>query len=145
MIGAGNGLPWMAKGEQLLFQAMTYNAWLLMGRKTFESMGVLPDKKHAVLSRSKWKPKTDNVIWFPSIEEAMTALGEMTNHVFIAGGGQIYEAIIDRVDIIHLSIIHAVVSGDVFFPAMPEGFAKVFEQAFKSNIDYTYQIWKRGT
>ncbi|EPK6470324.1 TPA: dihydrofolate reductase, partial [Escherichia coli] len=39
VIGCGPDIPWSAKGEQLLFKALTYNQWLLVGRKTFESMG----------------------------------------------------------------------------------------------------------
>ena len=50
VIGSGSNIPWQAKGEQLLFKAMTYNQWLLVGRKTFESMGKLPNRKHAVTS-----------------------------------------------------------------------------------------------
>ncbi|EQB6762499.1 dihydrofolate reductase, partial [Escherichia coli] len=41
VIGNGPDIPWSAKGEQLLFKAITYNQWLLVGRKTFESMGAL--------------------------------------------------------------------------------------------------------
>ncbi|SGZ03588.1 Dihydrofolate reductase [Moritella viscosa] len=52
IIGNGPDIPWRAKGEQLLFKAMTYNQWLLVGRKTFESMGSLPNRKYAVISRS---------------------------------------------------------------------------------------------
>ncbi|WP_237249774.1 dihydrofolate reductase, partial [Salmonella enterica] len=51
VIGNGPDIPWSAKGEQLLFKALTYNQWLLVGRKTFDSMGVLPNRKYAVVSR----------------------------------------------------------------------------------------------
>ncbi|MGQ9093919.1 dihydrofolate reductase, partial [Klebsiella pneumoniae] len=50
VIGNGPDIPWSAKGEQLLFKAITYNQWLLVGRKTFESMGALPNRKYAVVT-----------------------------------------------------------------------------------------------
>jgi len=59
------------------------------------------------------------------------------------GGGQIYESLIDKVDTIHISIVHTDVEGDIIFPTMPDYFKLIFEQYYKSNIDYTYQIWKR--
>ncbi|MBG1994551.1 dihydrofolate reductase [Klebsiella pneumoniae] len=54
VIGNGPDIPWSAKGEQLLFKAITYNQWLLVGRKTFESMGALPNRKYAVVTRSSF-------------------------------------------------------------------------------------------
>ena len=55
-----------------------------------------------------------------------------------------YESLIEKADIIHLSTIHVEVEGDIKFPILPEGFNLVFEQFFVSNINYTYQIWKKG-
>ncbi|GAB0951049.1 hypothetical protein MZ16F91_38880 [Escherichia coli] len=85
VIGCGPDIPWSAKGEQLLFKALTYNQWLLVGRKTFESMGALPNRKYAVVTRSN----DDNVVVFQSIEEAMDRLAEFTGHVIVSGGGEI--------------------------------------------------------
>ena len=72
IIGNGPDIPWSVKGEQLLFKAITYNQWLLVGRKTFESMGVLPNRKYAVVTRSEFTSSDENVIVFPSIEAALT-------------------------------------------------------------------------
>ncbi|HBQ8570985.1 TPA: dihydrofolate reductase, partial [Klebsiella pneumoniae] len=71
VIGCGSDIPWNAKGEQLLFKAITYNQWLLVGRKTFEAMGALPNRKYAVVSRSGSVATNDDVVVFPSIEAAM--------------------------------------------------------------------------
>ncbi|MFQ3500260.1 dihydrofolate reductase, partial [Escherichia coli] len=88
VIGCGPDIPWSAKGE--LFKALTYNQWLLVGRKTFESMGALPNRKYAVVTRSGWTSNDDNVVVFQSIEEAMDRLAEFTGHVIVSGGGEIY-------------------------------------------------------
>ncbi|MFO5702017.1 dihydrofolate reductase, partial [Klebsiella pneumoniae] len=53
-MGNGPDIAWSAIGEQLLFKAITYNQWLLVGRKTFESMGALPNRKYAVVTRSSF-------------------------------------------------------------------------------------------
>lgn len=144
IIGNGPDIPWSAKGEQLLFKALTHNQWLLMGRKTFESMGLLPNRKYAVVSKQGITSAPENVLVFDSIESALQELPKITDHLFISGGGQIYSQLIDKADTIHVSTIHKNVDGDVPFPAMPSGHKLVFEQFFYSNIDYTYQIWQRG-
>ena len=117
VIGSGPDIPWSVKGEQLLFKALTYNG----------------------ISSSN-----ENVLVFPSIENALKELSKVTDHVYVSGGGQIYNSLIEKADIIHLSTVHVEVEGDIKFPIMPENFNLVFEQFFMSNINYTYQIWKKG-
>ncbi|MGT1632297.1 trimethoprim-resistant dihydrofolate reductase DfrA7 [Salmonella enterica subsp. enterica serovar Enteritidis] len=144
VIGNGPDIPWSAKGEQLLFKALTYNQWLLVGRKTFDSMGVLPNRKYAVVSRKGISSSNENVLVFPSIEIALQELSKITDHLYVSGGGQIYNSLIEKADIIHLSTVHVEVEGDINFPKIPKNFNLVFEQFFLSNINYTYQIWKKG-
>ncbi|MGF1742422.1 trimethoprim-resistant dihydrofolate reductase DfrA [Vibrio profundum] len=144
VIGAGVEIPWRVNGEQLLFKAMTYNQWLLVGRKTFESMGKLPNRKYAVVTRSERVSSDPDVMYFKSIESALKQVNQLTHHVYVSGGGELYKALIDRVDTVHLSIIHKNISGDVSFPQLPSHLHQVFEQRFSSNIDYTYQIWQKG-
>ena len=143
VIGNGAEIPWRAKGEQLLFKAITYNQWLLVGRKTFESMGALPNRNYAVVSRSGFKANAENVLVFPTIESALTELATLTDHVIVSGGGEIYKRMIDDVDTLHLSTIDIEADGDIGFPDIPETFELVFEQNFESNINYCYQIWQK--
>jgi len=148
IIGNGPDIPWQAKGEQLLFKAITYNQWLLVGRKTFESMGVLPNRRYAVVSRSPADTidgaQDPAVTVFESVDKALAALVRETNHVIVAGGGEIYRHTIARVDTLHLSEIDIEVDGDIRFPDIPTAFTQVFEQSFESNINYRYQIWQRS-
>lgn len=143
VIGNGAEIPWRAKGEQLLFKAITYNQWLLVGRKTFESMGALPNRKYAVVSRSDFASADDNVMVFSSIEKALQELATLTDHVIIAGGGEVYKSLIGRVDTLHLSMIDIDAEGDILFPEIPDSFQLVFEQEFESNFNYCYQIWQK--
>lgn len=144
VIGCGSDIPWVAKGEQLLFKAITYSQWILVGRKTFESMGALPNRKYAVISRSGWVSDNENVLVFPSIDMALEKLRELTDHVIVSGGGEIYKELISVASVLHISTIDTEPDGDIFFPEIPESFGVVFEQKFQSNINYLYQIWKKS-
>ena len=144
VIGNNAEIPWKAEGEQLLFKAMTYNHWILVGRKTFEAMGKLPNRKYAVISGSAEERTDGDVCFFNSIDSALDYLSGKTDLVVVSGGGQIYAEMVSRVDVIHLSVIHCQVEGNVFFPEIPKEFKMVFSQDFQSNIDYTYQIWTKA-
>jgi dihydrofolate reductase (trimethoprim resistance protein) len=143
VIGLDSIIPWKVEGEQLLFKAMTHNHWLIVGRATFSSMGLLPKRRCAVISTTLSQPSDNSFLVFRSVDKAIKGLSEITEHVFVAGGGQIYSSCIDIVDYIHLSTIHCRIDGNIFFPSIPESFHVVFEQGFSSNIDYTYQIWSK--
>ena len=143
VIGNNAEIPWKAEGEQFLFKAMTYNHWLLVGRITFEAMGKLPNRKYAVISSSTEERTDEDVCFFNSVEPALDYLSDKTDLVVVSGGGQIYAEMISTVDVIHLSVIHCQVEGNVFFPKIPDEFKMVFSQDFRSNIDYTYQIWTK--
>jgi dihydrofolate reductase (trimethoprim resistance protein) len=149
VIGDGLEMPWKVKGEQLLFKAITYNSWLLVGRKTFESMGALPNRNYAIVTRNpeyKVPEKYEghpNLLVFNNIPGAIEEMSKVADHLIVAGGGEIYRQTIDLVHFIHLSIIQEVVAGDIFFPPIPDDFVPCYNQMFQSNIDYSYNILKR--
>ena len=144
VIGSGFDIPWSVKGEQLLFKAMTYNQWLIVGRKTFDSMGKLANRKYAVITRSEMNSDDKDVFYFSSINNALSTLKNVTDHAFVSGGGEIYKALINRAETLHISTVHTEIEGDVFFPKVPDGYHEVFRQYFSSNLDYTYRIWQRA-
>jgi len=82
-------------------------------------------------------------LFFTSTEDALNGLEAHTDHVFVSGGGEIYKAMSPLVSTVHLSRIHIEVRGDVYFPELPASLKKVFEQSYRSNLDYTYQIWQK--
>lgn len=143
VIGRGLDIPWQAKGEQLLFKAMTYNQWLIVGRKTFDSMGKLPNRKYAVISRSDTVSNDPEVLRFNSVESALDRLSSVTNHAIVSGGGVIYHELISKVSSLHLSVIDVEVDGDIYFPEVPRNFNKVFQKDFESNLNYRYKIYVR--
>jgi dihydrofolate reductase (trimethoprim resistance protein) len=142
IIGNGPDIPWQAKGEQLLFKALTFNQWLIVGRKTFAAMGPLPDRKFAVISRTPQVSQRADVRYFTAIDAALAHLQFETDHVIIGGGGEIYRATIARAAWIHLTTVHTDAVGDVRFPTLPATAREVFAQTFRSNVDYTYRIYR---
>lgn len=144
VIGNGPEIPWRVKGEQKLFKEITMNGTLVMGRKTFESIGrPLPGRTTVIITRqSDFHP--DGCIVAHDLEEALEVARQQGNPAFIAGGGEIYRQSLDLVDAVHLSTIQTTVDGDVFFPEFPTNdFDLVREQQFESNINYIYQYFER--
>lgn len=103
-------------------------------------MGALPNRKYAVVCRSHRESKDESVIFFASIESALTQLKNTTDHAIVFGGGEIFESLIGKVEVIHRTTVHLVVNGDTHFSKIPDNFTKVFDQFFPSNE--TNGIWK---
>lgn len=144
VIGRGLEIPWKVKGEQALFKKITINGTLIMGRKTFQSIGrPLPGRTTIVVSRDPDLAIT-GCETSTSLELAIARAAEINKPIFIAGGGELYRQALDIADEIHLTTIHTKVEGDVLFPEVPANFRLVEEKAFTSNINYTYRHFERS-
>ncbi len=143
VIGLNNEIPWRVEGEQLLFRALTFNHWVLVGRKTFESMGELPCRRFALLTRGSSVEETENVRIFSTLDSALQELSKVTAHLMVAGGGEVFRQLMPLAHWIHLSTIHADFEGDAFFPEVPGDFRRVYRQEFVSNVNYSYEIYGR--
>ena len=144
VIGRGQSIPWHAKGEQKLFKRLTDGGTLVMGRKTFDSIGrPLPGRETIIVSRNPdFEAAGCHVAG--SFEEALTRADKLDRTTHIVGGGEIYRLALPIVDIVHLSTIQIEVEGDTFFPDFPTpGFIEVDREYFDSNIDYLYQRFER--
>lgn len=142
IIGRGPIIPWKARGEQFLFKALTFNQWVLTGRRTYETMEHLEDRRFAVLSSlpPHAEPRS-NAVFFTSYEGAFSYLSEVTGHVMVAGGGRVFADLIDSADSIHLSTLELDINGDVYFPDIPPEFREVYSQEFESNINWRYSLY----
>lgn len=125
-LGNGNDLLWKIPEDLKHFKETTKGHSIIMGRKTFESIGkALPNRTNIVITRdSKWAaPDAFPVV---SIEEALelskTKPGK--EEVFIIGGGQIYELGLPYADRLYLTLIDAEKPADCFFPAYEHSFKK---------------------
>lgn len=115
VIGRDNQLPWRLPADLQYFKQMTLGHHLLMGRKTYESVGKpLPGRTCIVITRQKGYAAA-GVLVAHSMEEAL-ALAQSDEEVFVAGGEEIYRAALEFSDRIYLTLIHREFEGDTFFP-----------------------------
>jgi dihydrofolate reductase len=140
VLGNENQLPWHVPADQKNFKKVTTGHVVVMGRKTFDSMGrPLPKRRNIVVSRSM-KAK-ENVEVYGNIETALERAGEQGDDVFIIGGAQIYEQCLAYADTMHLSYINGSYPGDAFFPEFEESDWEVIED--EDYEAYTYRVYRR--
>lgn len=119
VIGRGGAIPWKVPGEQLFFKRTTLGHTVIMGRKTFESIGrALPGRTNIVISR-RTDLRPAGCLAAQSLKDALTLCPAGEEEVFIIGGGQLYEAALPISDRIYLTVIPVSVDGDAFFPEIP--------------------------
>lgn len=115
VIGRDNALPWHLSADLKRFKALTMGHHLIVGRKTWESIGKpLPGRSMVVLSRSGVGGDVTSV---PALEDAISLVTEAGDQEpFIAGGASIYSMAIHRADRMYITRVHAEIEGDAFFP-----------------------------
>jgi len=119
VIGRDNALPWRLPADLKHFKALTLHHPIIMGRKTWESLGrPLPDRKNIVISRTPGFSAEDAQI-FSSLEDAVHAC-EDYEKVFIIGGAQVYEQAIDLADEMIITEVAIDIVGDAHFPEFAE-------------------------
>ncbi|MBV8146224.1 MAG: dihydrofolate reductase [Gammaproteobacteria bacterium] len=115
VIGRDNSLPWRLPEDLKRFRAFTLGKPILMGRKTFESIGrPLPGRTNLVLTRDRsWS--APGVIVVHSVEDAL-AHASSSNELVVIGGAEIYRLVLPFARRIYLTHVHADVPGDITFP-----------------------------
>jgi dihydrofolate reductase len=113
VIGNDNSLIWHLPADLKHFKNLTTNNTIVMGRKTYESIGkALPNRRNIIITRQEdYNPEDCEVV--SSLEEALLLCAE---NCFIIGGGQIYKQSIDMADKIYLTLIDEEFEGDTYFP-----------------------------
>ena len=115
-IGKENSLPWHQRTDLQRFKRLTMGQCLLMGRRTYESIGrPLPGRQTIVLSRSDFAPPTAGVKVVQSLKEVDDAV-EAGRQVMVVGGAQLYAATIPHCGTMLITRVLADVAGDTFFP-----------------------------
>lgn len=149
VIGRNNDLPWRLKDDLQNFKKITLGHHILMGRKTFESIGKpLPGRMSLVIS-SEPKANGENVFWFTSVFRAIKQAeraGE--SELFIIGGEKIFKYALPLADRIYLTEVNAHIEGDVYFPQLSlKNWKTVSEQDFSKNVnndfDFKFKILDR--
>ena len=116
-IGIANRLPWHLSADLRRFKALTMGHHIIMGRKTYESIGKpLPGRTNVVITRDP-NYRADGCLVVHSLDEALRAAQERSeDEAFITGGRQIFTQSIHMADRIYLTQVHAEVMADVYFP-----------------------------
>lgn len=115
VIGLDNQMPWHLPADLKHFKAVTLGKPVVMGRKTFESIGrPLPGRRNVVISRQA-APQDSAVEWVNSVEQALTLLADAPE-VMIIGGAEIYRQCLPLATRLYLTEIDLETAGDAWFP-----------------------------
>jgi dihydrofolate reductase len=116
-IGLEGRLPWHLPNDLKRFKALTMGKPIVMGRRTFDSIGrALPGRTNIVVSRQPGL-RIDGCIVVGSLEAALEAAGE-ADEACVIGGAEIYRLALPVAETLHLTRVHATVGADTFFPAI---------------------------
>ncbi|MCR4894934.1 MAG: dihydrofolate reductase [Eubacteriales bacterium] len=142
VIGKDGSIPWRIPEELRYFHDVTMGGAVIMGRKTYESIGrPLQGRLNIVISHSK-VIEEENVITVPSAEEALKAAEG--KEVFICGGQSVYEEMLPLAERLYITEIELEPPGDAFFPEFDEGdYVLISEKRVPGEIPYTIKVYDR--
>jgi dihydrofolate reductase len=143
VIGKDGTLPWHLSEDLKLFKAHTTGNIVIMGRKTFDSIGrPLPNRRNIVVSKSiKDSEKVAGVDYYPDLEHAIAAAQEGDGRIFIIGGASIYHKMIEKADRLYISLVDGEYEGDTYFPEIKDELWKVV--ATEPHTGFTLKIYER--
>lgn len=119
VIGRDNRLPWHLPADLRHFKQLTIGKPVLMGRKTWESIGrPLPGRTNIVVTRAR-DYRAPGCVVVHSLDEAFSAAGQ-SGEVMVIGGAEFYRQVLPRADCIYLTLVHGEFEGDTFFPELDD-------------------------
>lgn len=148
-IGKDGKMPWHLPADMRHFKNITWGLPVIMGRKTFESIGkVLPGRKNIIITRQAgWE--AEGVVVVKKLEDAFFVAAETdAKEAMVVGGGEIYKQLFDKARRIYLTRVDAEPEGDTFFPVIrAEEWHLVSQQKHeadeKNAYNYSFQFWER--
>ena len=154
-IGLDNKLLWSLPEDLKNFRAITSAHTIVMGRKTFESIGKpLPKRTNVVISnKASTFASNESLVWLPSVEDTLTWLknnsGLQGQEVFVIGGGQIYEAFLPFAQRLYLSEVDYSGPADAFFPKWDrQQWQELEHKKYPASVEqqtlaWSFHIWQR--
>lgn len=148
-IGKEGKMPWHLPNDLKHFKNVTWGMPVIMGRKTFDSMGkALPGRKNIVITRQAgWT--AENTVVVQSMEDALFVAGQTDAlEAMVIGGGEIYSSFFSKARRIYITRVEAVPEADTFFPEIdPRHWQLVMQQNHeadeKNPFNYSFQTWDR--
>ncbi|TNI55073.1 type 3 dihydrofolate reductase [Aeromonas veronii] len=149
VIGKDNQMPWHLPADLAHFKRVTLGKPVLMGRKTFESIGrPLPGRRNLVISRNP-DYQAEGIEVVGSVEAALALLaGSSAEELMVIGGGHLYAEMLPSADCLYLTRIDLAVEGDTRFPAFDDGqWQRVDCESHpadeKNPHPYSFETWQR--
>jgi dihydrofolate reductase len=144
VIGRGNEMPWEIPSELKRFKETTMGHPVIMGRKTFESIGhPLAGRKNIIITRQQDYSAAGSII-VPDLQAALAAC-DGADEVFICGGDTVYREAMSLADRIYLTIIEEEFDGDSFFPEISDDFAEVRRTRVEDEVlPYDMVLYERA-
>lgn len=143
VIGKDGTLPWHLSEDLKLFKAHTTGNIVIMGRKTFDSIGrPLPNRRNIVVSKSiREDEKAAGVEYFPDLDHALAAAQEGEGRIFIIGGASIYHQMIEKADRLYISLVDGDFEGDTYFPEIKDDVWKVVKT--EPHTGFALKVYER--
>jgi len=152
VIGRNKQLPWHLPADLKHFKALTLNHHVLMGRKTFESIGKpLPERVSIVLSSGAdaLAVQSENLVWVNTLETGITwAEKQGEKELFIIGGAEVYRLSMPLLHRLYVTEVHILTEGDAFFPTIDptiweEKSRKAHFKDEKNPFDYDFVVYEK--
>ena len=140
-IGKNNGLMWHIPGELPRFKKLTMGHPIIMGRKTFASIGMsLPNRTNIIVTRDAKFKVSDGVV-VDTLDKAFEAAKNEPGsaEIFVIGGGQIYQQTLAKANRLYLTLVEGDFGADTFFPDYAE-FTKVIDEEEHESNGYKYKF-----
>ncbi len=141
VIGVQGELPWRLPDDLRRFKQLTMGKPIVMGRRTFESIGrPLPGRQNIVITRQRgFEADGCDVVASPA---AALAAASGAAEIMIIGGGQIYELFLPKASRLYLTRVHVIIDGDAWFPDIGEDWQLVASEAFAASEanDYAFDF-----
>ncbi len=148
-IGKGNAMLWHLPEDFKFFKNTTWGLPIIMGRKTFESIGkALPGRTNIVVTTDKNWVAADAVVVHNIADAITAAYATKAKEIFIAGGAEIYKQTISKADKMYITKVNTTINGDAYFPEIDENnwllkFEKEVAADEKNKFDMKFQTWIR--
>jgi dihydrofolate reductase len=151
-IGKNNQLPWRLPADLKYFKQLTLHHHILMGRKTFDSLGKpLPQRTSIVLTRamsSVGTQTTAEIFTVNSLEKGIEiAKQNGENELFVIGGAQIYALAMPMLNRLYITEVHTEAEGDTFFPKISMDWREISREKHlkdeKNSFDYDFVVYQR--
>lgn len=147
-LGKDNKLLWHLPADMAYFKNTTTGCPVIMGRKTFESIGrPLPNRRNVVITRDETY-KAASIEVLHSLDEALELFKLYPLEVFVIGGGEIYKQALPRADKLYITRVHGEFEGDTFFPEIKKSIWQEVSRENhapdeKNNFPYSFVIYKK--